>query len=133
MSVIDSILNAVVVRSRQPILVQKEGFENPASIVGVTTLGYAILVLTLLFLLAFAAGAAKLSFVHSRDVGYSVPAAVVWAILAFFFSNFYYPYYAFFIGCSAAVAGAASINSDSNLGRNNGMFRGNNAQRNMSA
>ena len=40
-------------------------------------------------------GAAKLSYAYNTSVGSS--STFLWSILAFFFSGFYYPYYAFFV------------------------------------
>jgi hypothetical protein len=40
-------------------------------------------------------GAAKLSYAYNTSVGSSN--AFLWSILAFFFSGFYYPFYAFFV------------------------------------
>ncbi len=44
---------------------------------------------SLLFLLIFSYGAAKLSYDKYQSIG--------WAILNFFFATFYYPYYAIFL------------------------------------
>ena len=43
-------------------------------------------ILTIIFWIVFSYGAAKLSYDKYRSIG--------WAILDFFFSHFYYPYYA---------------------------------------
>ena len=48
--------------------------------------------LGLIFSILFAYGAAKLSYDRFRSVG--------WAVLAFLFSGFYYPYYAVFVSSS---------------------------------
>ena len=40
-------------------------------------------------------GAAKLSYAYNTSIGSSN--AFLWSILAFFFSGFYYPFYAFFV------------------------------------
>lgn len=45
------------------------------------------------FLYSF--GAAKLSYAYNTSIGSS--STFLWSILAFFFSGFYYPYYAFFV------------------------------------
>jgi hypothetical protein len=45
------------------------------------------------FLYSF--GAAKLSYAYNTSVGSS--STFLWSILAFFFSGFYYPYYAYFV------------------------------------
>lgn len=45
--------------------------------------------LSILFVLLFSYGAAKLSYDKYQSIG--------WAILNFFFASFYYPYYAIFL------------------------------------
>jgi amino acid transporter len=47
------------------------------------------------FSFIYSLGAAKLSYAYNTSVGSS--SAFLWAIIAFFFSGFYYPYYAFFV------------------------------------
>ena len=54
-------------------------------------------VLALLYFILFSYGAAKLSFDKYRSFG--------WAILDFFFSSFYYPYYAIFLNSPATIGG----------------------------
>jgi hypothetical protein len=51
--------------------------------------------LVLFFSFVYSYGAAKLSYAYNTSVGSS--SAFLWSILAFFFSGFYYPYYAFFV------------------------------------
>ena len=54
--------------------------------------------LSLLFVILFSYGAAKLSYDKFGSIG--------WAIVNFFFATFYYPYYAIFLsGPQAAVVG----------------------------
>jgi hypothetical protein len=55
------------------------------------------LVLSILFFIVFSYGAAKLSFDKYRSIG--------WAILDFFFSSFYYPYYAIFLNSPTTIGG----------------------------
>jgi biotin transporter BioY len=52
-------------------------------------------ILILIYMLIYSIGAAKLAYAYNTSVGSSF--AFLWAVLAFFFSNFYYPFYAFFI------------------------------------
>jgi biotin transporter BioY len=52
-------------------------------------------VLILIYMLIYSIGAAKLAYAYNNSVGSSY--TFLWAVLAFFFSNFYYPFYAFFI------------------------------------
>ena len=54
-------------------------------------------VFAIIFFIAFSYGAAKLSFDKYRSVG--------WAILDFFFSSFYYPYYAIFLNSPTTIGG----------------------------
>jgi len=55
------------------------------------------IVLGVVFFIAFSYGAAKLSYDKYRSIG--------WAILDFFFSSFYYPYYAIFLNTPTYVGG----------------------------
>ena len=41
-------------------------------------------------------GAARLSYFYNKNIGNS-GSAVMWSIVAFFFSDFYYPYYSYFL------------------------------------
>jgi len=50
-----------------------------------------------IFFIVFSYGAAKLSFDKYRSIG--------WAILDFFFSSFYYPYYAIFLNSPTTIGG----------------------------
>lgn len=52
--------------------------------------------LTLIFSILFSYGAAKLSYDTFHSVG--------WAVLAFIFSGFYYPYYALFVNRPGAMS-----------------------------
>lgn len=62
-------------------------------------MSYVTLALPTIFYLAFSYGAAKLSYDKYRSIG--------WAIVAFIFSTFYYPYYALVLNApSALVVGA---------------------------
>ena len=54
-------------------------------------------VFAVIFAIVFSYGAAKLSFDKYRSVG--------WAILNFFFSSFYYPYYAIFLNSPTTIGG----------------------------
>jgi len=49
----------------------------------------------LISLFLYSYGAAKLSYAYNTSVGSSN--AFLWSILAFFFSGFYYPFYAYFV------------------------------------
>ena len=52
--------------------------------------------LGLIFSIVFAYGAAKLSYDKFKSVG--------WAVLAFIFSGFYYPYYALFVNSAVPIS-----------------------------
>jgi hypothetical protein len=58
---------------------------------------YLVTIAGVFFVISFlySYGAAKLSYAYNTSVGSS--SAFLWSILAFFFSGFYYPYYAFFV------------------------------------
>ena len=51
----------------------------------------------LAFILLFAYGAASLSYNYNLAIGTSGEMTLVYSVLAFFFSSFYYPYYALFL------------------------------------
>jgi hypothetical protein len=54
-------------------------------------------ILGTLLAIIFHAGAAKLSYDRNGSI--------IWAIVAFVFGTFYYPYYAFFVSGSAPMMG----------------------------
>jgi hypothetical protein len=56
-----------------------------------------VLILYAIFLFAFSVGAAVLSYNYNCRLGTSSTLTVVYVILAFTFSSFYYPYYAFML------------------------------------
>lgn len=72
----------------------------------------------LLFGLFYAVGAAKLSWCYNSSLGASTGVKLIWAVLAYFFSATYYPYYAFFLdeNCAAAIP-APSSNTNQKGGR----------------
>jgi hypothetical protein len=57
--------------------------------------------LTSLFVIIFSAGAAYLSYNYNVAIGTSGGMTVVYGILSFIFSYFYYPYYALVLAKSA--------------------------------
>ena len=80
-----------------------DSFEDTPTRSPVEILLIVILVLALFFLYSY--GAAKLSWNYNMYVGNSTGAAFFNSILAFLFSNFYYPFYAFLLSPVAAPAG----------------------------
>lgn len=63
--------------------------------------------LVLFFSVVYSYGAAKLSYAYNTSVGSS--SAILWSILAFMFSGFYYPYYAFFVNPVNAAPASTSL------------------------
>jgi hypothetical protein len=63
--------------------------------------------LVLFFSFVYSYGAAKLSYAYNTSVGSS--SAFLWSILAFMFSGFYYPYYAFFVNPVGAPSGSTPL------------------------
>lgn len=60
--------------------------------------------LIIVFAILYSYGAARLSYfynVNSGNAGY----AMLWSILAFFFSDLYYPFYSFFLNPQSARNG----------------------------
>lgn len=65
-------------------------------------MGTLTILMSLAFYFLFSYGAAKLSYDKYRSIG--------WAILDFFFSSFYYPYYALVLNTpSAVIVGARRL------------------------
>lgn len=62
---------------------------------------WTVILLSILPSILFSLGAAKLSYDRFRSFG--------WAIVAFFFSAVYYPYYAFFVSGPPAMAPTGMI------------------------
>jgi hypothetical protein len=70
------------------------GTEPSASMTGFAIF-YLIFILVVLFISGY--GAAKLSYAYNIYVGNTTGTATIFSILAFLFSDFYYPMYAFFL------------------------------------
>lgn len=58
---------------------------------------YTALILYIIVLLIVAFGAAKLSYSYNSFIGTSGGLKIFYTIVAFLFSEFYYPYYAYFV------------------------------------
>jgi len=67
----------------------------PGTIAAVGTYLVTVVGFFLVFSFVYSYGAAKLSYAYNTSVGSS--STFLWSILAFFFSGFYYPYYAYFV------------------------------------
>jgi len=59
-------------------------------------LGIIVIIPLIILSLSFSVGSAMLSYHYNVYMGNS-SSAIIWAILAYFFSGFYYPFYAFFL------------------------------------
>ena len=70
---------------------------DPKLKVEYTAVAIASVVFSILFFIVFSYGAAKLSYDKYRSVG--------WAVLDFFFSSFYYPYYAIVLNNPTVMGG----------------------------
>jgi ABC-type uncharacterized transport system permease subunit len=76
----------------------QQGFVgNAAEEEQVYKMSLSLLVIYVLFLIFFGLGAARLSYTYNVSIGNSVSVALAYAVLNFFFSSFYYPFYAFFL------------------------------------
>lgn len=53
-----------------------------------------VIVIYLVFIFLFSYGAAKLSYAYNVSIGTSSGMTLLYSILSFLFSSFYYPYYA---------------------------------------
>lgn len=54
-------------------------------------------VIAIIFMIIFDYGAARLSYFYNMSTGNTGGFIYFWAILCFFFSDFYYPFYSFFL------------------------------------
>lgn len=55
------------------------------------------LLLTIAFIIAYSAGAARLSWCYNKSLGTDTGLAIFYAFLAYSFAGFYYPYYGLFV------------------------------------
>lgn len=85
---------------------EKEKFTTENA--GSSLLGGLLFTLFILFMISF--GAARLSYCYNVYTGNS-GMALLWSVLAFFFSGIYYPFYALFLNplCSEAVGRQAPL------------------------
>ena len=75
-----------------------EGFQvDPAHANALRGMSMAVIVLYLLFIVVFSAGAASLSYKYNISIGNSFGLSVLYSALSFVFSSLYYPYYAFML------------------------------------
>lgn len=67
-----------------------------------------LIMMVVAFLASF--GAARLSWCYNMYVGNSTSISIFYALLAFWFSGFYYPFYAWFLNpiCDMKMAGVAA-------------------------
>lgn len=63
-----------------------------------------LILMVILFGLISAYGAARLSYYYNISIGNS-GSAIFWSVLAFIFSDFYYPYYSFFLSSLSGKRG----------------------------
>ena len=74
-----------------------EKFQSENSETTVDNYYYTALIIYIIILLIVAFGAAKLSYNYNRYIGTPGNTTILYTILAFLFSEFYYPFYAYFI------------------------------------
>jgi len=75
-----------------------EGFSSTgkdASVLYATSM--TIIFIYMLFIIFFGIGAARLSYNYNISIGNTGGIALMWSVLSFLFSSFYYPYYALFL------------------------------------
>jgi hypothetical protein len=75
------------------------------------TVGIVYVILMVVLCLAYSVGAARLSWCYNMYIGNDAGLALFYAILAFLFSGFYYPFYAIFLSplCGMKKAVAVSV------------------------
>ncbi len=106
---------------------KKDGFEGENAMFGPTFI--VIVIGVLLFVLLYSAGAAKLSWCYNSSVGTGTALKFIYAAVAFWFSQFYYPFYAFFVDDNCQVSTIAGNSNNSSNTRTNNANRTNNASR----
>jgi len=84
-----NVANAVTGRS--------DSFKGDAAEENLYAYSLSVVLLYLLFIISFSIGAALLSYKYNQRIGTSPTMTVIYAGLAFVFSSFYYPFYAFFL------------------------------------
>jgi len=79
-------------------LVGRDNFQNEENYF----LSLSVVLIYLFFVIAFSVGAAVLSYRYNRSVGTGSAATVVYMLLAFLFSYFYYPFYALVLSAKSS-------------------------------
>jgi hypothetical protein len=77
---------------------------------GISTLSIVFGIFIVIFLLLSSGGAASLSWNYNMFIGNSSGISFFYAILAFLFSGFYYPFYAFFLNPVAGITRSMTPN-----------------------
>lgn len=106
---------------------KKDGFEGETAMLGPTFL--LVVVGVLLFVLLYSVGAAKLSWCYNSSVGTGTALKFIYAAVAFWFSGFYYPFYAFFVDDNCQVGSIASNTNSATNTRNTNQRTNMNASR----
>lgn len=74
-----------------------EGFKEEDAPIQVGATIIAPILLSIVLIFASMYGASHLSWCYNKSIGASDGTAMMWALLCFFFSGFYYPFYAIFL------------------------------------
>jgi len=74
-----------------------EGFRSDTDSSSLFATSVTIIMAYFLFLTFFGIGAARLSYNYNISIGNSGGVAIVYSVLSFVFSSFYYPFYALFL------------------------------------
>jgi hypothetical protein len=110
-------LDKAVMASAKGYSPRYEGFETASE-----SLSRFLFWLYVVFLLASGFGAAYLSWNLNMYLGTSTGISVLYAILAFIFSEAYYPFYAFFLNPVSGKKGNNNGSANNMMRRNNNRF-----------
>jgi hypothetical protein len=89
-----NILNTTEAFTGSPIPPVLTG-ETPVFLAGMSAILF--MLSSVIFAIVFSYGSAKLSYCYNKYLGATDGTAMFFAILCFFFSGFYYPYYSIFL------------------------------------
>lgn len=88
-----------------------EGFQDlqTGSVGMVASVGLIYVLSMIVLCIAISYGAARLSWCYNMTIGTDSGLAVLYAILAFMFSGFYYPFYALFLNPVCGMRSATAV------------------------
>jgi len=88
-------MNRAYLTNLAAALTGQQGFTNQGDALYATSM--TVVIFYMIFVVLSGAGAAYLSYNYNMYIGNSAGTAMTFAVINFFFSMFYYPYYALFL------------------------------------